>query len=103
MSDVAPDATAFEHRNAKYWLLIIGTWKSVEEREGVVNWVREVHQAMKPFASGTYAPVIGGGTEEDPTGLAFNSNMQRLVELKQKFDPQNLFRNNRNIDPTTKV
>lgn len=99
MEDLPVESTAFEYRHAKYWALFIATWKSPEQRESAVAWVRKVHGAFKQFAVGTYAPVIGAEGEEDPTGLAFNSNLGRLVELKRKYDPNNFFKNNRNINP----
>lgn len=98
MGDVPADATAFEQRNAKFWALIIASWKTPDQREGAVAWVRKVYAAVQPYSSGSYAPVIGA----DITGMVWDSNVKRLIELKQKYDPTNLFKNNRNIPPNGK-
>eukprot|EP01127_Copromyxa_protea_P011227 TRINITY_DN2808_c0_g1_i2.p1 TRINITY_DN2808_c0_g1~~TRINITY_DN2808_c0_g1_i2.p1 ORF type:complete len:384 (-),score=104.48 TRINITY_DN2808_c0_g1_i2:210-1361(-) len=97
MADVAPEATAFEHRGAKYWGLFMVQWWQPELREEAVQWCRKLYDTLKPFSQGNYAPVIGA--DEQNSGLVYTNNLARLVELKQKYDPNNLFRNNRNINP----
>jgi len=101
ISDVPTEDTAFASRKAHFWTLFLGKWEDHANREKAVKWTREAHAALKPFATGAYAPVIGvDATEEEETlGLYFGVNGKRLRELKRQYDPTNLFKNNRNISP----
>jgi len=102
MADVPEDATAFEVRQAKYWILILGTWKDYTHREANVAFIRKIHSAVIPFGMGQYAAIIGEDAkslEESNGSGIFKINSQRLSVVKAKYDPKNMFRQNRNILP----
>ena len=96
---VAPDAMAYSHRNAKYVMNVHGRWETEAEDAAGIAWARDAFKATAPFASsGVYVNFL---TEEetDRIGAAYGTNHARLVELKKKYDPANLFRLNQNISP----
>jgi FAD/FMN-containing dehydrogenase len=97
---VAPDATAAGERTAPFLLEILANWTTPEETEPNVTWARGFFTAMERFGSGK-ANLNFPGLGEDPQFVraALGQNFARLVALKRKFDPTNLFRLNQNIDP----
>lgn len=96
---VPASATAFPHRAERFNLGILGVWESPAEDEENLAWVREVWQAVQPFAaSRTYANYLSEG--EGRVQEAYGPNYSRLAELKAKYDPANVFRCNQNILPS---
>jgi len=95
--------TAYAHRDALYILVLTTQWRDPAESEHHVRWTRELWQALQPYATGgVYLNHIGREEEDgaDQVRAAFGANYQRLMELKQKYDPTNLFRHNQNIKPS---
>jgi FAD/FMN-containing dehydrogenase len=93
------DATAFSHRDAGYLFHPISVWEDPAEDEKVIAANREFAAAMRPF--GTGAVYLNFTREEDRVGDAYgNEKYRRLVALKDKYDPENLFRGNQNIKPS---
>jgi FAD/FMN-containing dehydrogenase len=95
--------TAYAHRDALYILILTAQWLDPGESERHVHWTRELWQALQPYATGgVYVNHIGREEEDgaDQVRAAYGANYQRLVELKQKYDPTNLFRHNQNIKLT---
>ena len=97
---VPDDATAMGWRSAKWALHILGMWDDPAENEKQIAWVRNVAAALQPFAQkGTYLNYLmdeGQRRVEESFGPTF----QRMVALKNKYDPTNFFRLNQNIEPT---
>ncbi|MFV1979654.1 MAG: FAD-binding oxidoreductase [Rhodothermia bacterium] len=96
---VAPDATAYRHRDAKFVLNVHGRWEDAAEDESVIAWARDFFDASRPFASeGGYVNFM---TEEEGGRVesAYGANYDRLVEIKRKFDPENVLHRNQNIKP----
>ena len=93
--------TAFGHRDAWYEWIVTSIWLDPGDSEIHVPWAREFSQAMLPFSLGAYVNQVGTEVEEgaDVIKTAFGDNFQRLVALKQKYDPTNLFSHNQNIRP----
>ena len=92
--------TAYAHRDALYNLLLLAQWLDPGESERHVHWVRELWQVLQPYTTGgVYVNDIGREADEgaDQVRAAYGANYQRLAELKQKYDPTNLFRHNQNI------
>ena len=63
------------------------------------QWAREISDQVQPFAKGHYVNQVGLESEEgaDRIQAAYGDNWDRLVTLKDKYDPTNLFRHNQNI------
>ncbi|MDR8394278.1 FAD-binding oxidoreductase [Aliifodinibius sp. S!AR15-10] len=100
MSRVAPDATAFRHRKAPYDLIILSLWTDPEESDRHIRWSRSFFDAMKPyFGDGVYVNSLSHDEGIDRVRSAYGENYERLNTLKKKFDPENFFHFNQNINP----
>ena len=98
VSRVATEATAFGHRDAAFVLNIVGTWPDPADTEANVDWVRVTYERIT--SNHGAAPYINFMGEEanDRVRAAYTSdNYGRLMELKRRYDPHNLFRLNQNI------
>jgi len=96
---VAGDAMAFCHRDPAHALLILSSWSDPGQSERNVGWTREFFQAMQPHLSrGVYVNDLGDEGSERVRS-AYGANYERLVELKNAYDPANFFRLNQNIEP----
>ncbi|HMR65206.1 MAG TPA: FAD-binding oxidoreductase [Anaerolineae bacterium] len=96
---VAADATAFALREPHYAVIHVAAWET-GPAEPHLAWGRESVAAMQPFASpGLYSNFISAAGD---TSLrdSYRANYDRLVALKNKYDPINFFRFNQNIKPT---
>ncbi len=102
---VPEDATAFPDRSARYWLNIYGFWSEPAEDDARIAWTRSFHAAIEPHSRpGEYVNFLGNeGARANPRRLALQAygpaKLERLVELKRRYDPTNLFRLNHNIPP----
>ncbi|HUF33085.1 MAG TPA: FAD-binding oxidoreductase [Acidimicrobiales bacterium] len=98
---VPPTATAFPHRQAGYNLVIAGEWLDPAEDDANIAWVRELFAALAPFtADRTYVNYMDAD-ESERVRAAYGPNWDRLVEVKRQYDPNNVFRLNQNIDPSS--
>jgi hypothetical protein len=97
ISRVAPDATAFPHRNVRWLINIPATWESPDETECEIDWVRRTYAAVQPHATGG-AYVNFMDTDEE-SAASYGQTLARLQALKAAHDPENVFRLNQNIEP----
>ena len=101
---VGTNATAFNHREARYSFLICGMTSDPENNTQIVSWTQEFFDAMTPFTDeSVYVNYLGSQDEEgdDRVLAAYGARKyERLVKLKNKYDPSNLFRLNQNVKPT---
>ena len=97
---VSKEETAYLHREAVYDIEAISVWTDPADDEKNIRWSRESWDAFHPFASG--GVYVNALVEEgdDRVRAAHGNNYQRLVDLKNEYDPTNLFRLNQNIKPT---
>ena len=96
---VSADATAYYHRDAKFVLNVHGRWDEVAHDERCIAWAREFFQASAPYASaGAYVNFMTA-EEGDRVAAAYGSNYDRLVQIKKRYDPENIFHLNQNIKP----
>jgi len=97
---VAPDATAYAHRDANCVMNVHGRWDTPGEDAAVIGWSREFFDATKPYATGgVYVNFMTEDETERVTNGAYGANYARLAKIKQAYDPQNRFRINHNIAP----
>ena len=95
---VPADATAYPHRDAEYVMNVHTRWEDSSKDESCIAWARDYFEATAPYATGgVYVNFVPEG--DAPLAEAYGPNYQRLVELKRKYDPKNLFRVNQNIAP----
>ena len=98
---VPESATAFPHRTVGINVLIPSVWLDPADTDEHIRWTRESYEALQPYLRrGRYVNYLA----EDDTGeaaarAAYGSNFDRLVDIKTKYDPTNLFRLNANIPP----
>jgi FAD/FMN-containing dehydrogenase len=96
---VAPGAMAYGHRDAKFVLNVHGRWDEAKDDQKCIGWARDFFKASAPYASaGAYVNFM---TEEesDRVAAAYGSNYERLVAIKRRYDPENVFHLNQNIKP----
>ncbi|MFX1512176.1 MAG: FAD-binding oxidoreductase [Promethearchaeota archaeon] len=103
ISRVDEDATAYSHRNADYSLILNTAWIDPSESEKHIQWTRAFWEALQPFSiGGAYVNFQSQDEGEDRVKTTYGTTkLERLSVLKQKFDPLNFFRLNRNIKPTS--
>jgi FAD/FMN-containing dehydrogenase len=102
-SRVAPSATAFPHRAEQYDFLIGSQWSEATDLDRNVEWTKALFEAMEPhLEESVYVNNLG---DEGPRRVqaAYGENYPRLTAVKRTYDPDNLFRANQNIDPSTGI
>jgi hypothetical protein len=100
MARVPSDETAFVHRSAPFDLIVIAGGYRPEETEKNIRWARGTTDAMRPFMSGAaYVNYLGADAGDDAVQSAYGPAYPRLVALKNRYDPDNVFRLNQNIRP----
>jgi hypothetical protein len=95
-----PTATAYPHRDVLYAMNVHGRWDDPADDARCIGWSREFFAAAAPYAAGSV--YINFMTQEEGARIreAYGPNYERLVEIKKRYDPNNLFRFNHNIAPT---
>jgi hypothetical protein len=103
ISRVDENATAYSHRDAVYSLIFNTTWIDPGESEKHIQWTRAFWKAIQPFSiGGAYVNFQSQDEGEDRVKTTYGTaKLERLSALKQKYDPTNFFRLNRNIKPTS--
>ena len=96
---VAGDATAFWHRGALYSVILQTSGDDPAEDAGNVGWAKSQWPLLEKFTSGFYANTNLSEIASARVREAYGGNYERLLSLKRKYDPTNLFRLNANIDP----
>jgi FAD/FMN-containing dehydrogenase len=95
----AADATAFPHRDKAFSLTIATRWTDPARDDEHIDWAREFHEALTPYASdGVYVNLLDQD-DSDRVRDAYGEWYERLREVKAEWDPENLFRTNHNIEP----
>ncbi|HET9278832.1 MAG TPA: FAD-binding oxidoreductase [Flavitalea sp.] len=102
MRRISDEATAFTGRNAPLLFSVDAIWNDPKDTETVVAYSRNFLDVMEPYsAGGLYINFAGLGEEgEALVKSAYGDKYEKLVALKNKYDPTNLFRLNQNIKPT---
>jgi FAD/FMN-containing dehydrogenase/pimeloyl-ACP methyl ester carboxylesterase len=95
------DDGAVGNRDARYALGVIGMWDPDDrDGDGHRRWVREAAESLKPFSTGgTYINFQTSDEGDDRVRAAYGANYARLAAIKRQYDPENLFRSNRNVPP----
>ena len=99
---VPDDATAFSHREARYMFHPITIWESPDDDDGMMAAARAFAKAMRPYDTGQ--AYLNFTAEADRVREAYgDAKYDRLVAIKDRYDPDNLFRLNPNIEPSRKA
>jgi len=89
---------AFPNRQAKYWAMVASSWKDPAQDEKSIAAARGAWKRIEPLSSGFY---VNSMADDEYARVAANygANYPRLQQLKKKYDAENLFRLNANINP----
>jgi FAD/FMN-containing dehydrogenase len=95
------DDGAVGNRDARYAIGAKAMWTPDHPNGArIPTWVRNAHERLRPFSTGrTYVNFHGHDENGDRVRATYGANYDRLVELKRRYDPGNVFRSNRNIAP----
>jgi FAD/FMN-containing dehydrogenase len=99
-SRVPENETAFAHRKTPFVLNMHTRWRNGSDDERCLAWARDFHSSTQNFAQGVYVNFISDMGEDRAKEAYTFEVWNRLVEVKNKWDPNNLFRLNQNIKPT---
>jgi hypothetical protein len=92
---------SFARRDARFVLNIIGAWMGFENPDKHINWARRFSRTIQPLSIGQfYLNYFPEGNEKNIRAAFGAKNYNRLIMLKNKYDPKNFFRVNHNIKPT---
>ncbi|HEY7590483.1 MAG TPA: FAD-binding oxidoreductase [Candidatus Limnocylindrales bacterium] len=98
---VPDEATAFGQRQARFNASALAIWEGPADPEPHIRWARGYADAIAPYASGGYVNYLGDDASADDVAAAYGrARFERLVKLKNQYDPTNVFRFNQNIVPT---
>ncbi len=96
---VGKNETAFSYREAKWSMAIVGVDSDPANAEKITNWAKEYWRALHPYScGGAYVNFLMEEGQER-IQATYRDNYERLVAIKTKYDPTNLFRVNQNIKP----
>ena len=96
------NGSAFPHRDAPYVLNVIGKWPAGTQGDAHIEWARDVVESMEKFGTGSaYVNFLGDPEDTDRLRSAYGpETYDRLVAIKDKWDPENVFHLNQNIRPS---
>jgi FAD/FMN-containing dehydrogenase len=96
---VKPTATAFLQRTADHNVFLFSRWDDPAQSEAVADWTRAIWRKVEPHTRGFYVNEYAADDALRVVGT-YGANYPRLVALKDRYDPNNLFRMNANVLPT---
>jgi FAD/FMN-containing dehydrogenase len=97
---VGATETAVPHRDQGWNLLIPSVWTDPADTEANIAWSRQTFAAMRPhLGTGRWLNYLGDDQAEDAIRAAYGPNYDRLREVKRRYDPDNVFHLNHNIEP----
>lgn len=102
MSRVAPHETAFAQRSAPYLISVDGAWADAADDDHGIEFVRTLWDDLQAFGTGgtAYLEMLGDVDQSDALVRATHGdNLGRLAKVKAAYDPDNIFRSNRNVAP----
>ena len=98
LNRLANDHSAAGNRDAAFVLNVTASWEKAEDDAANIDWARAAWRDMRRFSTGgTYVNFLTEEEGEERIRAAYGKNYDRLVEIKKKWDPGNLFRINKNI------
>jgi len=104
ISRVPADACAYPQRDAAFNVNINAVWQPEQDREAPMDWVRALFDRLAPHSRGRAYLNFMGEEGQDRVRDAFGpEKYARLAALKDRFDPENVFRSNQNIAPSTRI
>jgi FAD/FMN-containing dehydrogenase len=96
---VEPTATAFPHREPGFNLVLTGQWADSADTDVNMRWVRDTLAALEPYTAPRTYMNYAADDEADRIAAFYGPNLDRLRDIKRRYDPDNVFRVNQNIPP----
>lgn len=103
ISRVPVSDTAYACRSAEFDCFPIAIWDDPGRDEDNIGWTREMWAALRPYSTGDVYVNNLGDEGQDRVKAAYGPNYERLVKLKNKYDPTNMFFLNQNIKPNVSI
>ena len=100
---VAKDETAFSHRDANWSAVFYGVDPDPANAERITEWTKEYWAALHPYSAGGAYVNFMMDEGQERIKATYRDNFEKLVAIKNEYDPTNLFRGNQNIKPTATV
>jgi FAD/FMN-containing dehydrogenase len=97
---IGKNDTAWSYRDATWAQVILGVDPDPANNARIISWAREYWEALHPFSAGGAYVNFMMEEGEDRVKATYRENYERLVSIKNKYDPTNIFRVNQNIKPT---
>jgi FAD/FMN-containing dehydrogenase len=102
MARTPAEATAYAHRSAPFLVSAVALWADPsEDASAHVMWARSFSAAIRPHASGAYVNFLGDEGDDRVRDAYGPDKHRRLAAVKAAYDPDNVFRLNHNIRPTS--
>lgn len=89
-AQVSPDSSAIYLRQARFIVQYDGFWAAAEDGQETIDWIRDFRNALLPHTVGAYVNYVDSNIP-DPLQAYYGPNLPRLVEVKRKYDPHNVF------------
>jgi len=96
---VPASATAFAHRDSQTNMFTVVAWKRGSETAEHIAYIRKYWATLEPFTHGFYTNEVSNESQKI-VSRNYQGNYDRLVEVKNAYDPTNIFRRNANVVPT---
>ena len=92
--------TAFSQRDALANMLAIVGWPHGSDASEHIDWIRRFWAGLEPYTQGFYVNDLGVDETSAQINANYRTNFNRLVAVKNRYDPDNLFRLNANVEPS---
>jgi hypothetical protein len=99
MARVPDDATAFGHRRAKMMVNVAAMYQRPDEGPEHHAWVSSLATALSDGTAAAYVGFLGDDGDQAVRRAYPPATLERLAEVKRRYDPENLFRRNLNVQP----
>ena len=96
---VPKDATAWNYRDAKWGMVMVGVSPDPADNSHMIEWTRSYWNDLHPYSAGGAYVNMMMEEGEDRVRASYGEHYDRLAAIKGKYDPNNLFRVNQNIKP----
>src|SRR5207245_1355692 len=98
-SRIGKNDTPWSYRDANWAQVMVGVDPDPANKEKITAWCKGYYDALHPYAAGGAYVNFMMDEGEDRVKASYRDNYDRLVQIKKKYDPKNLFRVNQNIKP----
>jgi hypothetical protein len=100
LNEIPEDRSPAGNRDARYVLNIAGSWEKAEDDDANIAWAREAWSDLQFFSTGgTYVNFLTEDEGPERVNTAIGKGLKRLGKIKATWDPENVFRTNRNVVP----